>query len=97
MGVRTRKLRKVKNRTPTPYPKIRQSYMNISQTWKNGHGRRNTVMIRNGQGTKRVELLGAEGQVLKSQTRRLTGKERAHILRGTFIPGLWRNCRLGSC
>jgi hypothetical protein len=95
----TRKQGKVKNRTPTPYPRttISQQYMNVSQTWKNGQGRRNTVIIRNGKGAKRVDLLGAQGQVLKSKTRKLTAPERTQILRGKFIPGLWRNCHMGAC
>jgi hypothetical protein len=87
------KTRRVQNRTPTPYPAIHQ-YMNVTQTWKNGEGRRNTVLIRNGKGTKRVERLGPRGEVLDVQNRPLTGPERNQILQGQFIPGLWRNCRL---
>jgi hypothetical protein len=93
-----RKLRSVKSRTPTPYPRaiLSQSYMNVTQTWKNGVGRRNTVMIRNGKGIKRVEEFGTHGKI-KEQTRKLTGAEKEQILQGQFIPGLWRNCRIGSC
>jgi hypothetical protein len=87
----------LKNRTPTPYPRIHQTYMNVSETWKNGQGRRNTVVIRNGKGTKRVEQLGSRGEVLETKNRPLTAPERTHILEGRFIPGLWRNCKLGQC
>lgn len=84
---------------PTPHPRVfsTQSYMNVSHTWKNGKGQRNTVVIRNGQGVKQVDMLGANGQPVKTQTRRLTKAEKAQILEGQFIPGLWRNCRIGSC
>jgi hypothetical protein len=93
-----RTLRKVRNRTPTPHPRIfaTQSYMNVSQTWKNGQGRRNIVQIRNGKGIKQVEVLGSQGEVTKSKTRRLTPQESQQILRGKFIPGLWRNCCVGK-
>jgi hypothetical protein len=88
----------LKTRKPTPYPKplvlSTQSYMNVSQTWKNGEGRRNTVMIRNGQGVKKVERLGPQGQVLETKVQKLTTPEKSHILAGRFVPGLWRNCTL---
>ena len=91
---RNRKTRK-SARKPTPYPKVfSSSYMNVSQTWKNGEGRRNTVMIRNGQGIKKVERLGNEGEVLETKVRKLTPPERKEILEGRFVPGLWRNCTL---
>ncbi len=76
---------------------MHQSYMNVSQTWKNGQGRRNTVIIRNGHGEKRVEKLGAQGDVLEMQAHPLSPTEIQTILKGRFVPGLWRNCRLGSC
>jgi hypothetical protein len=95
---KTRKLKTLKSRKPTPYPKPRvfstTSYMNVSQTWKNGEGKRNTVMIRNGQGVKKVERLGLEGEVLETKVRKLTTPERKEILEGRFVPGLWRNCTL---
>ncbi len=68
--------------------------MNVSQSWKNGVGRRNTVLIRNGQGVKKVERLGPQGQVLETKTRKLTAPEKSQILQGQFVPGLWRNCTL---
>lgn len=71
--------------------------MNVSQTWKNGQARRNIVVIRNGQGIKQVDVLGPNGLPVKTQTRRLTKAEKTQILEGQFVPGLWRNCRLGSC
>ena len=96
-----KRMKSVKNRTPTPYPRIsqqtHQSYTNISETWVNGQGRRNVVTIRNGKGQKRVERMGPRGEVLDTTTRSLSPPERNQILRGKFVPGLWRNCRLGSC
>ena len=68
-----------------------RSYMNVTQTWKNGVGRRNTVIIRNGKGIKRVEEFGPHGEI-KQKTRKLTKSEKAKILQGKFIPGLWKNC-----
>lgn len=86
----------LKSRKPTPYPRVfsTSSYMNVSQTWKNGEGRRNTVMIRNGQGVKKVERLGTQGEVLETKTRKLSSPEKSQILQGRFVPGLWRNCTL---
>ncbi len=102
---RTKKTRKQprKFRPPTPYPnanlpsqsETHVSYTNVSQTWTNGQGRRNTVTIRNGRGVKRVEHLGAQGEVLEMVERPLSHRERQHILRGKFVPGLWANCKVG--
>ncbi len=92
------RLRSVKNRKPTPYPyKVHQSYTNVSETWVNGQGRRNIVTIRNGKGQKRVEKLGPGGEVLEVQNKPLSFPERKQILSGKFVPGLWRNCKLGIC
>ena len=71
--------------------------MNVSETWAKGQGRRNIVSIRNGKGHKRVERLGSRGEVLDTKNRSLTSPERNQILRGKFVPGLWRNCQLGQC
>jgi hypothetical protein len=72
------------------------SYMNVSQSWSPGQGmKRNTVTIRNGRGVKRVERLGPQGEVLEIAERPLSQMERQHILQGKFIPGLWRNCKVG--
>lgn len=99
---KNKRVRSIKGRKPTPYPRaphaeIHQSYMNVSETWANGQGRRNIVTIRNGKGEKRVERLGPSGEVLEVQNRPLSAPERQEILRGKFVPGLWRNCRLGQC
>jgi hypothetical protein len=76
---------------------MHQTYMNVSETWANGQGRRNVVTIRNGRGEKRVERLGPRGEVLGRQKRILAAPELRQILQGKFVPGLWRNCRLGQC
>ncbi len=90
----TRKL-KQKKRPVHPRVVAHQSYMNVSQTWKNGVVRKNTVVIRNGKGIKRVEEFGPHGEI-KKQTRKLTDTEKSQILQGQFIPGLWKNCRVGA-
>ncbi len=70
----------------------KREYMNVTETWKNGEGRRNTVVIRNGgPAVKRVDIIHANGKK-STKTRKLTGAEKKKILSGTFIPGLWRNC-----
>jgi hypothetical protein len=73
-------------------------YANVQERWSNGEGRRNTVSIENGgPAVKKVEALGANGHVTKTKTRKLTAAEKEKILRGVFVPGLWRNCSLGVC
>ena len=94
---RKNKKRSVKNRIPTPYPKVHSAYVNVSETWINGQGRRNIVTIKNGKGHKRVERLGLRGEVLDTKNKPLTAPERAKILEGRFVPGLWRNCTVGQC
>lgn len=97
MPSKTRKQKKtLKSRKPKPHPRVfsTSSYMNVSQTWKNGQGRRNIVMIRNGKGIKKVERLGPQGEVLETKVQQLTPPECKEILEGNFVPGLWRNCTL---
>ena len=74
-----------------------RDYVNIQERWVNGVGQRNTVLIRNGGLAKKVvEKIGANGRVISKKTRKLTAKERADILGGSFVSGLWRNCKLGK-
>ncbi len=69
-------------------------YMSVQEKYSNGKGQRNIVQIRrNGTARKTVEKLGSRGRVLKRKTRRLSTKERRSILKGVFVPGLWRNCQ----
>lgn len=75
---------------------MHREYMNVSETWKNGEGRRNTVLIPNkGPAIKRVEVYRPGGKKT-TKTRKLTAAEKKMILAGTFIPGLWRNCCPGT-
>ena len=61
------------------------------------HGRRNSVTIKNGKGTKKVEVLNAKGTPLKGKTVKLSKKEVHNVLKGNFMPGFWRNCATGNC
>jgi hypothetical protein len=72
-------------------------YLNVQEKWVNGKGQRNTVKITRGKAIKKVETLGAKGRVLRSKTRKLKAAEKQAILKGTFVPGLWNNCRFGTC
>jgi hypothetical protein len=71
-------------------------FVSIQAKLVNGKGQRNTVMITNGKASKTVEKI-LNGKVKEKKTRRLTSGERKKILSGTFVPGLWKNCKLGSC
>ena len=72
---------------------VRKHYFSVQERIVDGKGQRNIVSIRNnGPATKIVEKLSKTGKVLKRKTRKLTTKEKAHILQGTFVPRLWSNC-----
>ena len=60
-------------------------------------GIRKSVSIKNGIGMKKVEKLGEKGAIVSSKTRKLTKEEINNIEGGNFVPGLWRNCKLGNC
>lgn len=60
-------------------------------------GIRKSVSIKNDLGMKKVEKLGKDGAIVSSKTRKLTKKEINNIREGNFVPGLWRNCKLGNC
>ncbi len=76
---------------------LHRHYYSVSQKMVDGKGQRNIVQIENGkQGMKVVEKLDSRGQVIKRKTRKLTTKEKKDILKGVFVPGLWRNCSLVS-
>ncbi len=71
-------------------------YVSVQAKLVNGQGQRNTVIIKNGSATKTVEKI-QNGRVKQKKTRKLSPRERKKILAGTFVPGLWKNCKLGSC
>lgn len=77
---------------------IRKHYYSIQERIINGKGQRNIVSIKNnGSAVKTVEKLGTGGKILKRKTRKLTAKEKSHILKGTFVPRLWSNCTFKNC
>jgi hypothetical protein len=71
-------------------------FVSVQTKLVNGKGYRNTVIINNGRATKMVEKIQND-HVKQKKTRKLTAAERKKILTGTFVPGLWKNCKLGSC
>ena len=73
-----------------------QEYVNVQAKLVNGSGQRNTVIVKNSRATKTVEMIQND-RVKQKKTRKLSPSERKKILAGTFVPGLWKNCKLGSC
>jgi hypothetical protein len=73
-----------------------QQYVSVQAKLVNGSGQRNTVIIKNGKATKTVEKI-QNGRVKQKKTRKLSPSERKKVLEGTFVPDLWKNCKLGSC
>ena len=61
------------------------------------HGRRNSVTIKNGKGVKKVQALNAKGAPVKGKTVKLSKKEVRNVMKGTFMPGFWRNCSTKNC
>jgi hypothetical protein len=61
------------------------------------HGKRNSVTIKNGKGTKKVEVLNAKGALAHGKTVKLSKKEVRNVLKGNFMPGFWQNCATGNC
>ncbi len=66
----------------------------VHSAFKNGKGetRRNTVNIKNGQGTKSVETYKADGTVKSRAEKPLTKEELDCIRKNKFIPGLFKDC-----
>lgn len=75
---------------------MHQQYVSVQARLVNGSGQRNTVIVKNGQATKTVEKI-QNGRVKQKKTRKLSPSERKKVLAGTFVPGLWKNCKLESC
>ena len=71
-------------------------YVSVQAKLVNGSGQRNTVIVKNSHATKTVEMI-QNGRVKQKKTRKLSPSERKKVLAGTFVPGLWKNCTLGSC
>lgn len=75
-------------------------YESVTTNWtsspKTGkvHGTRNIVSIKNGKGTKTKEALNAKGKVMERKRKTLKNKEINSIVKGQFVPGLWRTCTL---
>ena len=73
------------------------SQTNYHEVDGNGEGIRNVVKIENGVGMKKVEKLDDGMNVVNSKTRKLSNDEIMNITNGSFVPGLWSNCKLGKC
>jgi hypothetical protein len=75
---------------------MNQQYVSVQARLVNGRGQRNTVIIKNGSATKTVEKI-QNGRIKEKKTRKLSRSERKKVLAGMFVPGLWKNCKIGSC
>jgi hypothetical protein len=66
----------------------------VHSTFEKGRGqtRRNIVNIRNGKGTKAVEVYSADGTKQSRKEKDLTPKELDCIRRNKFVPGLFKDC-----
>jgi hypothetical protein len=66
----------------------------VHSAFKNGKGetRRNTVNIKNGQGTKSVETYRSDGTVKSRAEKPLTKDELDCIRNNKFVPGLFKDC-----
>jgi hypothetical protein len=75
-------------------------YESVTTNWssspKSGkvHGTRNIVRIKNGKGEKTKEALNAAGKVMERRKQTLKKKDIQKIVKGQFVPGLWRGCTL---
>ena len=50
------------------------------------------VSIKNGKGYKLREVLNANGKTNNRTRKNLNAKEIRHIMKGKFLPGLWKGC-----
>jgi hypothetical protein len=66
----------------------------VHSDFHNGKGqtRRNVVDVKNGKGTKSVEVYDASGKVKNRKEKVLTDTELSCIKRNQFIPGLFKDC-----
>jgi hypothetical protein len=66
----------------------------VHSDFRNGKGqtRRNIVDVKNGAGTKSVEVYDASGKVKTKKEKVLTESELNCIKRNQFIPGLFKDC-----
>ena len=66
----------------------------VHSDFHNGKGqtRRNIVDVKNGAGTKSVEVYDASGKVKNRKEKTLTESELSCIKRNQFIPGLFKDC-----
>ena len=53
------------------------------------YGKRTVVTIKNGEGTKRMELLNKIGKPKKVNEKPLKKEEVSEIAQGNYVPGLW--------
>lgn len=78
---------------PTFYKSVTTSWSSNPQTGKK-HGQRNIVEIKNEKGVKIKEALNARGAVFERKRQTLKAGEVRNIMRGNFVPGLWKSCGL---
>jgi hypothetical protein len=66
----------------------------VHSDFQNGKGqtRRNVVDVKNGKGTKSVEVYDVSGKVKNRKEKVLTESELDCIKRNQFIPGLFKDC-----
>ena len=66
----------------------------VHSSYVDGKGatRRNIVSIRDGKGTKAVEVYQADGSLKNRHQKELTQSELNCIQRNKFIPGLFKDC-----
>lgn len=79
-------------------PKPQTFYHSETTSWtsspKNGKqfGKRNIVTIKNGKGTKLVQMLNKNGNPTKKVKKTLKKKEVDKVLKGKFIKRFWDDC-----
>ena len=66
----------------------------VHSEFRNGKGqtRRNIVNVKNGKGTKSVELYDVSGNIKNRKEKALSAKELSCIKGNKFIPGLFKDC-----
>jgi len=52
-------------------------------------GVRTSVSLKNGKGTKRIEMLNRRGKTLKSKSRPIHDEHFQRVKNGKYVPGLW--------
>jgi len=89
-----------------PYPPLQEmstvyhsETLNWSSDPKQGrtHGTKNIVNIKDGKGVKIAIALDASGKPIQTKKKTLKAAEIKNIVKGSFVPGLWNNCKTANC